>query len=151
MTEISESKKPQKNFWGIGIIISYVCFMSMILFLVFKSTNQKVELMSDDYYKKGVDHQSMINARNNANALVNKPVLIQEKMLLKIPANTARDFFHGKLQLLRPNDQTMDRELDIETTEDVYLPNLQEGAWQLTLHWEDSQKKQYNMQWNIYK
>ncbi|MCM8524978.1 MAG: FixH family protein [Lentisphaeraceae bacterium] len=151
MKNETEKEAQKKSYWGIGIIIAYACFMSMILTLVFKTTGKRPELVSDDYYKKGVSYQAIIEARKNADSLAQKPQLIQSEMLLKIPKESEDNFINGKLYLLRPNDKNMDREINIDKAENIKLPKLQSGVWQLSLNWQDSQNKQYNMQWNIYK
>ena len=98
-----------------------------------------------------VSYQAMIEARKNADSLAQKPELIQSEMLLKIPKESEENFINGKLYLLRPNDKNMDREINIDKAENIKLPELQSGVWQLSLNWQDSQNKHYNMQWNIYK
>ena len=38
--------------WGKKIAVLYIGFVIMIGFLVYKSTQQNTDLVSDDYYKK---------------------------------------------------------------------------------------------------
>ena len=76
-----------KNFsWGHGVAVALGLFMSFILFLifVFSSGMQNSELISDSYYEDELAYQEIINAKNNADLLTEKPVYHQNKKELQL-------------------------------------------------------------------
>jgi hypothetical protein len=52
--------------WGYKILAVYSIFVAGILFLVFKSSQQKNELVQKDYYADELKYQNVINASQNA-------------------------------------------------------------------------------------
>ena len=58
--------------WGIKIAILYIGFVLLIGFMVFMCMNQKIDLVSDDYYQKELVFQNKIDETNNANSLSEK-------------------------------------------------------------------------------
>jgi hypothetical protein len=55
--------------WGYKILIAYIVFVLGIVFLVFKSSSQKVDLVTTDYYDKELVYQQKIDAMNNVRNL----------------------------------------------------------------------------------
>jgi hypothetical protein len=143
----------KKSFWAYGIIITYACFMTLILTLVFKSTNQKFELVSEDYYQQGSHYQSVINRRTRAQRLPNKPTLNLQSMTLIIPLELQKDFKNAQLSLYRPNDASLDhtRDVHLNSKGQFTLHELKKGCWQISLNWQDSGQNGFLLDWNIIK
>lgn len=152
MNTITEEQKPQ-SLWGYGIAITYVAFMAMILTIVFKSTSEKMELVSDDYYKEGVDYQKVIDSRRHTAALTVKPKFYQSRMEFVIPAELKAEFQNAQIKIFRPSEASLDQTITATPDENgtVKLPELKKGAWQIYLIWEDQKKQEFQMQWNIFK
>jgi len=55
--------------WGHKILIVYLVFVGGILLLVFKSSQQKVDLVQQDYYGAELKYQEVINATKHASEL----------------------------------------------------------------------------------
>ena len=55
--------------WGYKILLVYAVFVIGIMFLVFKSSSQKVDLVTTDYYDKELVYQQKIDAMNNVHQL----------------------------------------------------------------------------------
>ena len=55
--------------WGYKILLVYAVFIAGILFLVYKASSQKMDLVTPDYYEQELKYQSQINATERANAL----------------------------------------------------------------------------------
>ena len=47
--------------WGHKIIAVYVVFIAGMIFLVFKSSRQNIELVTEDYYAKELVYQQKID------------------------------------------------------------------------------------------
>ena len=52
--------------WGKGIVLVYACFVVGMLYLVFQSKQQKIDLVVDDYYQQELKFQQQIDASNRA-------------------------------------------------------------------------------------
>jgi hypothetical protein len=55
--------------WGYKILFVYAIFITGILFMVFKSATQKMDLVTPDYYAKELKYQEKIDESNRVNAL----------------------------------------------------------------------------------
>ncbi|MGZ5273840.1 MAG: FixH family protein, partial [Kaistella sp.] len=69
----------KKFSWGHGVIVALGLFMSFILFMIFVYSNgmKNSELISDSYYEDELAYQEIIDAKNNADLLTEKPVYQQ--------------------------------------------------------------------------
>jgi hypothetical protein len=61
--------KIMKFNWGHKILIVYLIFVGGILLLAFKSSQQKFDLVQQDYYGAELKYQSVINATKHASEL----------------------------------------------------------------------------------
>src|SRR4051812_17865483 len=52
--------------WGFGIVSFYILFVIAMVIFVVKSTQQKNELVIDNYYDEAVSYQNKIDESNNA-------------------------------------------------------------------------------------
>ena len=64
--------------WGTGIVIFIGQFMTFMITLVYKCTEQTVDLVSADYYDKEIQFQKQINRINNSAALKSQIVVTAE-------------------------------------------------------------------------
>ena len=55
--------------WGYKILVVYIVFVLAILFMVFKSSMQKTDLVTTDYYAKELKYQQKIDEIKRADAL----------------------------------------------------------------------------------
>lgn len=106
--------------WGKGIVIGMAAFMGFILFLVVVLMMNKVDLESEDYYKREINYEQEITAQKNANNLKAKVEIVSNKtfVIVKVPEG---DFKHIELHLLRPNDQKLDKFFKIEGTKSFLI------------------------------
>jgi hypothetical protein len=58
--------------WGYKILIVYILFIGMILGMVYVASRQTNEMQDDNYYAKELVYQSVIDGKNNLNALTEK-------------------------------------------------------------------------------
>lgn len=75
--------------WGYKILTVYIIFVAGILFLVFKSSFQKQDLVVHDYYEQELKFQQRIDETERANALsADVKYLIREKeIIISFPRN----------------------------------------------------------------
>ena len=97
----------------------------MIGILVYKSTNQKFDLVSDDYYYKAVKYQSQINKLQNTQTLKERPYSSYNKnenvVEIKFPDNFTNAQIKGTLFFFKPDNANLDFSVNIELNENNIL------------------------------
>ncbi|MBP7810281.1 MAG: FixH family protein [Bacteroidia bacterium] len=96
--------------WGIRITVLYMSFVTLILTLVYITTNNKEELESKDYYKQELAYQSKIDAITNANHLTS-PINYEVNgkiVSITVPAELQTKDFTGEIYFFRPSDASKD-------------------------------------------
>lgn len=122
--------------WGKGIMIGMGLFMGFILFLVISLMTHRVDLESEDYYKKEIHYEDEIQALRNADALNDKiKISSSDKFIIvKIPDSLEAEKI--KLKLIRQDDENLDKEVSINGTKTFLLPtdDLATGKYLTELH-----------------
>ncbi len=120
--------------WGKGIVIGMATFMTFIIVLVVGLMTNRVDLESEDYYKREINYQQEITAQENANKLESKIEIISnnEFVIVKVPEG---DFSKIEMHLSRPNDQKMDKLFKIEGTKSFLInkKDLEKGLYTVEL------------------
>ncbi len=96
--------------WGYKILIVYGVFVAGIMFMVFRSANQKMDLVTTDYYAKELKYQDDINATENANALSEnvRYEIKNNQVLLHFPKDFSGKTITGNAVLYCPSDENKD-------------------------------------------
>lgn len=120
--------------WGKGIVIGMAAFMTFIIVLVVGLMMNRVDLESEDYYKREINYQEEITAQENANKLESKIEIISntEFLVVKVPEG---EFTKIEMHLSRPNDQKMDKLFKIEGTKSFLInkKELEKGLYTVEL------------------
>lgn len=120
--------------WGKGIVIGMAAFMTFIIVLVVGLMMNRVDLESEDYYKREINYQEEITAQENANKLESKIEIISNKefVIVKVPEG---EFTKIEMHLSRPNDQKMDKLFKIEGTKSFLInkKELEKGLYTVEL------------------
>ena len=58
--------------WGTGILLVIIVFFGLMIAMVVFSMNQEVNLVSPDYYPKGIDYDKQIEKTKNLQLLGSK-------------------------------------------------------------------------------
>ena len=103
--------------WGYKIVFIYGAFVLGILFMVYKSSQQKFDLVQNDYYAAELKYQDVIDASSRAKALGGTLIVKHEADSIKfiLPA-----VFNGvnvkvKAHLYYAADKQQDLNFDFET------------------------------------
>jgi hypothetical protein len=120
--------------WGKGIVIGMVTFMGFITFLVVGLMMNRVDLESEDYYKREINYEQEIKAQENANNLEAKIEISSNKefVVVKVPEG---EFQEIELHLTRPNDKKMDKRFKIQGTKSFLIDKkeLEKGVYTVEL------------------
>lgn len=126
--------------WGYKILLVYLVFVAGIAVMVFKSSTQKIDLVTTDYYAKELKYQDRIDAVKRTAAL-SAPVkykLSNEQLIISLPVEFDAKEVTGSVLLYCPSDNKKDIQKDFTTagrTITIYLPEITSGSHQLQVNW----------------
>jgi hypothetical protein len=127
--------------WGYKILIVYAAFVAGILFLVFKSSRQKMDLVTTDYYAKELKYQEKIDETNRVNAL-SSPVTCEIKnneLVIFFPKDFSGKKLKGEAVLYCPSDEDKDAKQNFVIQDDpliVSIPSFNKTEYELHLSWQ---------------
>ncbi len=128
--------------WGYKILIVYIVFVLGILFMVFKSSVQKVDLVTTDYYAKELKYQQKIDEANRVNAL-SAPVKYEVKdneLIILFPKDFIGKILVGEAVLYCPSDENKDVKHNFSVQDSpvvMPIPAVKKGMYELHLSWQD--------------
>jgi len=96
--------------WGYKILFVYAVFVAGISFLVVKSSNQKIDLVTTDYYAKELRYQQRIDETNRVNFL-SEPVkygIKDNNIIVLFPKDFSGKKLSGEIVLYCPSDEDKD-------------------------------------------
>lgn len=134
--------------WGYKIMLVYSVFVTGILFMVFKSSGEKADLVTSDYYAQELKYQQKIDESKRANALSAEPeVMIRTGQLeVHFPKEFAQKKLDGDILLYCPADENRDVK-QIFSLQDsnllMTIPPINKGLHELHISWEAGGVKYY--------
>ncbi|MBX2949134.1 MAG: FixH family protein [Crocinitomicaceae bacterium] len=118
--------------WGKGIMIVMGLFIVFIGVLVSVLAGQKVDLVSEEYYKEEIAYQHEIDAMHSAK-LLDLLVISQQdgQLIVQFAKNIEADSI--VLKLWRPNNQQLDQSFSVTGTHVFLIPlnTLQQGMYDI--------------------
>ena len=137
------NNEKSKFTWGHGIIVAIISFMAFIVGLVvyFTSTMKNSELITDNYYQEELMFQSVIDAKNRAEKLTQKPEvkIHTEGLIIHFPKDINNQNAIFKFFLFRTDDKNLDIKRDFKLNDDTYIissKDLIKGGYTLKLMWK---------------
>lgn len=134
--------------WGYKILIVYLAFVAGIAVLVIKSSTQKVDLVTEDYYAKELKYQDRIDAVKRTKAL-SAPVkyeVVNQKIIISFPQEFSAKQINVSVQLYCPSDDRKDIAKDFVTTDGTVsldVPTVNSGSRELQVTWQADGKSYY--------
>lgn len=134
--------------WGIAVAVFYTVFaLSTVGFVVF-AMSRDVELVSDDYYARALQHDGHMQAVANADALGTavQATVVDGRLTLRMPVAMA-PLVRGTATLYRPASAAADRTVALVPAADgtmlVPTTGLASGRWQLHVRWSADGRDYY--------
>jgi hypothetical protein len=131
--------------WGYKILFVYLAFAGGILYMVYLTTLQNRDLVSENYYEEELAYQKVIDqsAKTAQLSAAVKVNLNQIKRVIEIqlPPEFNKVNTVGKWNLYFAADQKMDLEGTINTNDGsqaIQLPQGRNGNYTLKLEWESN-------------
>ena len=146
----------KKLSWGHGVVIAMLGFIVFILSMLFLFPNgqKNSEMVTDNYYEEELQYQDVINAKQKADELVEKPVYSQDASGIKIvfPKDYNNSNTQVKFVLNRTDDQNLDikKETQLDANQSILIPAqvLKMGNYTLRLMWTKD-KVDYRMDYDV--
>lgn len=130
--------------WGHKIAFLYIGFVVIVLASVIFAVTQRIDLVTDNYYDKGIKYQEQINKNQRTKALKEKTEISISDRIIKIKfpnlpdKNIANDF----ILLYRPSDPSKDLKVTISTdtlgVQQIPADKLASGFWKVKMGWTSS-------------
>lgn len=96
--------------WGYKIIIVFAVFVSGMIFLVYKSSTQNIELVTQDYYGKELVYQQKIDEAKRTALLSDTVVikLVAKEIIISFPKDFRAQQITGEATLYVPANEKKD-------------------------------------------
>lgn len=134
--------------WGYKILIVYLVFVTGMLTLVYMSSMENKDLVSENYYEEEIKYQHVIDESANTASLSSEPVINRNKNIVNItfPAEFTNEKTDGDWVLYYAADKSKDVQGKLNVVNGKYsieLPDNATGTYQLKLKWQAVKKKYY--------
>lgn len=134
--------------WGTKIFIVFVVFVTGIVFMVFKSSIQKTDLVTSDYYAKELKYQDRIEEIRRVEAL-SAPIkyyIVNKEVVIEFPADFKGKLLTGEAVLYCPSDENKDVKQHFLIKDEpvkIKAGDTIPGVYQLQLTWKDTLTSYY--------
>ena len=134
--------------WGYRILFIYLAFVSGIIFLVFKASGERYDMVTDNYYEQELKYQEVIDQKSRVAAL-SAPLSIthaNDQLRIGFPPELKGIQLKGQVFLYRPSDEKSDIKKSFVTSNgqfNMVLPSHPSGMYELKLSWEDDSQQFY--------
>jgi len=138
-----------KFHWGHAIFLVIIFFLAAMTWIIVFSFSQKVNLVTPEYYPKGVNYEDHINKVRNTTKLKNKITYKKEngKLTLLFPQEVLNDTISGSIQFYYITDFEKDQKFDIKTDslgkQEFTTSNFISGRYILKIDWMAGKNKYY--------
>ena len=134
---------------GHGITIAIILCVSGILTLVVLSVRERIDLISEDYYPKGISYEKQIEKIKNTNALDKKiSVTVHDSLFIQFPRIVdTPDSIRGEIWIYYVADKYADKVYDINLNDSFYqaidLNELPMTKYDILIDWEANMKQYF--------
>lgn len=141
--------------WGKGIFITFVIFAILLAFLVYKTTEVKSEMVTENYYEKEVEYNDIYKGKTNVSNLDIKPKVEvgNTNIVINYPAEAISQDMEGEVYFYSINNVSKDKRYTIKvdsSNQQIFSNDIfSTGNYNLQLKWI-SDGKNYFFDKNIY-
>ena len=135
--------------WGWKIAILYGSFVCLMLFMVYKTSKEKVELVSENYYEKELQYQGQLDKQNRANALAEKLEwrVSGSEITMNFPKLADAQNVSGNIHFYCPADEKSDFNYPFSATPSqplsVKSDKIHHGTYKMKIDWKEGQTEYY--------
>ena len=137
--------------WGHKILVLYLSFVLGIIFLVYKASQEKFDLVTSNYYDAELKFQNVINDKARVAELSAPPKITHSvnSVRIQFPGEFLNKQLQGELYLYRPSAASKDFRKKFSTDRNFIDINLEKnfsGSYEIKLSWQAEGKTFYNEQ-----
>ena len=140
--------------WGHKIVLSFVVFILLMGFMVYKAFQHDVNLVAEDYYKQEIEYQAHIQSLENTSNLENAIEIKTNKtagiVQLVFPPSNGHNFnkMKGEVHFFRPSSAKQDIKIELNLSDDgkqfIDIGNLESGRWKIKIKWNENSNSYYH-------
>ncbi len=136
--------------WGTGILIAIIFFCSVMIATGIFLFNQKVDLVTDDYYEKTLVYQNQIDLEEKTKALKKDIIFLvnDESINISLPEDVTGSDIKGEVYFYRPSDKNLDFKISLLTDNNgamaLQKDKLIPGMWKVKVNWSADGEKYYS-------
>jgi nitrogen fixation protein FixH len=135
--------KTSRNLWPIGLIVTFVIFISGTIGLVVMACNQRVDLVNANYYDQEIKYQSRIDSEARAQQLGASASISYDatlkRIVITLPKEIAQKGVSGEIELYRPSMAGLDRQVALDmkysNVQSIDASGLKAGLWRVRATW----------------
>lgn len=127
--------------WGTGILVAIIIFLIISFVMIFHFMNQKVDLVTDNYYEKTLVYQNQIDEAERTKE-INKSIKIEylnSHLKFIFPDSVFKVMSNGEFYFYRPSDSKKDfkAQLQIDKNGEQLLDvsKIDRGYWKIQMKW----------------
>ena len=135
--------------WGHGLLIAIIVCTGGILLMVYLSSKQKIDLVADDYYPKGLVYEEIISKMKNTNTLPTRVRVFndEDSIHIRFPGICEHaDSIQGEIWFYFPADKDYDWKTGISLrnnfTQSFDMSRFRKGKYTLFIDWS-AQEAEY--------
>lgn len=135
--------------WGWGIAIFYSVFVVFMVLMVWNASNQKIEMVTENYYTKELAFQKLLEKENRTNGLAEQlQWQVQPgKVVLKFPGAGSGKTVKAQILFYRPSDSSRDFTVNVtsdsEGTSVVESDKFIKGRYRMQVDWNAGNETYY--------
>lgn len=130
--------------WGHGIAITFTSFALFMVFLVYRSFQQQVDLVADDYYLQELKYQERIDKLQQTKTDQQTVTFQQEAENLRVQFDDRQGAVNGTIRFFRPSDARFDQQvaiaLDSHSQQVIDVKSIVKGYYRVQVDWQEDDR-----------
>lgn len=111
---------------GNVLIVGFGCMVLLMSFLVYKCTQQRTDLVSENYYERELTYDGDMVAKENAEAFVFPLKTSKNAIDIGIPSTLVPQITEGKIDLYCPSNSSLDKQITLNSTDINYTVDIRD-------------------------
>ena len=134
--------------WGTGAFIFFGFFVVFMLGMVYLTTQQRNELVTEDYYEKELDFKEILKKKEKTNLLLErlKWDIKNDEFIVSFPKDVDSKI-SGKIIFFKPSNKKDDKEIPFNInshTHRINIKHFSKGMYKIKIDWEAKNIEYYN-------
>ncbi len=133
--------------WGHYIVISFVLFVGLIIYMVYRSFQHDNDLVAEDYYAKEIQFQEIIDKKENVSRLGKNITWKSQDEGVMVNYPEIDGVIEGEILLFRPSDKDLDVVFKVAPNPDkqqfLIDDSFTHGKYLIQISWNVGEEEYY--------